>query len=77
MLKLLGFFSSGDLLVPGNNGLKDQVFALRWVRENIHHFGGDPTKVTLYGNSAGGACVHFHLISPLSNGKFLIIDLSI
>jgi len=54
--------------VPGNNGLKDQVAALRWVRNNIASFGGNPDSVTIAGSSAGGASVHYHMLSPLSNG---------
>ena len=56
-------------LCSGNAGLKDQVMALRWVRDNIRAFGGDPKNVTICGDSAGGSCVNFHLISPLSKGK--------
>ena len=64
----LGFLSTEDEIVPGNNALKDQSQALRWVQENIAQFGGDPNRVTLFGESAGGASVHFHMISPLSKG---------
>jgi hypothetical protein len=41
------FLSTGDSEVPGNNGLKDQVMALRWVQQNIAQFGGDPGNVTI------------------------------
>ncbi|XP_014223177.1 venom carboxylesterase-6-like [Trichogramma pretiosum] len=66
----LGFLSTEDGVVPGNMGLKDQSMALRWVHDNIKHFGGDPKKVTIIGQSAGGASVHYHYLSPLSSGLF-------
>jgi len=53
----------------GNAGLKDQVMALTWIRDNIRAFDGDPDNVTICGESAGGTCVNFHLISPLSKGE--------
>lgn len=64
----LGFLSTEDDVLPGNNGLKDQVLALRWVRDNIGRFGGDRNRVTLFGESAGGVSVGLHLLSPLSKG---------
>ncbi|KAG7324332.1 hypothetical protein KOW79_012348 [Hemibagrus wyckioides] len=69
-LGLLGFFSTGDEHAPGNYGLLDQVAALQWVQENIHSFGGDPGSVTIFGESAGGASVSYHILSPLSAGLF-------
>ncbi|PSN30761.1 hypothetical protein C0J52_25602 [Blattella germanica] len=56
--------------VPGNNGLKDQIMAMKWVKRNIEKFGGDPNTVTIFGESAGGACVHYHLLSPMTKGLF-------
>ncbi|KAJ9577652.1 hypothetical protein L9F63_005732, partial [Diploptera punctata] len=66
----LGFLSTEDSVCPGNNGLKDQVAALQWVKENIAAFGGNPDSVTIFGESAGGASVHFHVLSPASKGLF-------
>lgn len=67
-LGALGFLTTGDEVVSGNNGLKDQVMAMKWVKSNILKFGGDPEKITLFGESAGGASAHFHMMSPLSRG---------
>ena len=69
-LNAFGFFSHPELRdeCPGNQGLLDQIMALRWVRENIRAFGGDPDRVTICGQSAGGMSVASILNSPLSEG---------
>ena len=54
----------------GNFGIMDQQAALRWVKNNIAAFGGNPNKVTILGESAGGLSVHAHLASPQSEGLF-------
>jgi para-nitrobenzyl esterase len=56
--------------VSGNFGLQDQLAALRWVRDNIAEFGGDPDNVTLVGVSAGGACISLLMASPAATGLF-------
>lgn len=48
--------------------MKDQVLALKWVKNNIAAFGGNPNIVTISGLAAGGASVHYHMLSPLSQG---------
>jgi juvenile-hormone esterase len=70
----VGFLSTGDAAAPGNFGLKDQVAALHWVHNNIEVFGGNPSSVTLFGESAGGSSVHYHMVSPLSRGEYMIFE---
>ncbi|XP_039997440.1 acetylcholinesterase [Xiphias gladius] len=60
----------GSSEAPGNVGLLDQRMALQWVQDNIHFFGGNPKQVTIFGESAGGASVGFHLLSPDSRPTF-------
>jgi carboxylesterase type B len=64
----VGFLSLPETGIPGNNGMKDQVMALRWVQRNIAKFGGDPNRVTIFGQNAGGASVHLHLMSSMTTG---------
>ncbi|MDT5250185.1 MAG: para-nitrobenzyl esterase [Mycobacterium sp.] len=72
-LGALGFLAHPSLGPPGvvgNYGLADQQAAMRWVRDNIASFGGDPEKVTIAGESAGGMSVCDHLVAPGSKGLF-------
>ncbi|ETN67857.1 carboxylesterase, alpha esterase [Anopheles darlingi] len=69
-LGALGFLSTGDRAAAGNWALKDCIEALRWVQRNALAFGGDPSSVTIFGQSAGGVLVHILTLSPLSNGLF-------
>ena len=76
-LGAFGFLSLAELSAvqspisySGNQGLQDQQAALRWVQANIAAFGGDPTKVTLQGQSAGAFSVCCHLLMPGSAGLF-------
>ena len=52
-LGVFGFLSTEDSVIPGNNGLKDIVLSLQWIQQNIRGFGGNPNKVTVFGESAG------------------------
>ena len=75
-LGVLGFLAAPALTAEsaahasGNYGLLDQQAALRWVRRNIGRFDGDPSRVTLFGQSAGGLSVHAQLASPSAKGLF-------
>ncbi len=70
-LGALGFLADPALgREPGNYGFLDQQQALRWVRDNIASFGGDPGQVTVAGESAGGISVCDHLVAPGSRGLF-------
>jgi para-nitrobenzyl esterase len=67
-LGVLGFLVNDEL--DANFGLRDQQLAMKWVQQNIANFGGDPTKVTLFGESAGSMSISAHLVAPSSAGLF-------
>ncbi|ELU10945.1 hypothetical protein CAPTEDRAFT_27472, partial [Capitella teleta] len=69
-LGALGFLSTRDDAAPGNYGLLDQVAVLQWVRTNIAKFGGNPKKVTLWGEEAGATSISLHMVSPLTKDLF-------
>lgn len=69
-LGALGFVDFGALGVPRNLGLHDQLAALRWVREHIEAFGGDPERITLAGESAGAMSVASLMAAPAARGLF-------
>jgi para-nitrobenzyl esterase len=73
-LGYLGFFAQTALDTEGhdagNYGLMDQQFAMQWVQNNIAAFGGDPSNVTIFGESAGGHSVYCNLASPTAAGLF-------
>ena len=65
---ILGFFSTGDEVCPGNFALWDLTLGLKWIRDHIESFGGDPNNVTIFGQSAGAALVDLLALSPHSRG---------
>ncbi len=73
---VMGFLAHPELTAEdpehasGNYGLMDQIKALEWVRDNISVFGGDPSKVTIMGQSAGSGAVHDLVLSPKAKGLF-------
>lgn len=74
-LGVLGFLHLGDIdhekySASGNCGILDQIAALQWVKENIAAFGGDPDRVTVFGESAGAMCIGTMLTIPAAEGLF-------
>lgn len=69
-LASLGFLVLNDGVHNGNYGISDMITALQWVSKNIHAFGGDPSRVTIFGQSGGGTAVRALLASPKAKGLF-------
>ena len=69
-LGAFGFLSFETSDMPGNTGFKDQILALKWVKQNINSFGGNPEDITIFGESAGSFSVMYQVVSPLSQGLF-------
>ena len=67
-LNLFGFLKTPD--IEGNFGLLDQKEAMKWVTQNIHFFGGDPTRVTISGQSSGATSLNTHMIDSSTKGLF-------
>ncbi|KAH7950952.1 hypothetical protein HPB52_003398 [Rhipicephalus sanguineus] len=63
-----GFLNGKVPDAPGNQGLFDTLLAVKWIKENAVAFGGDPDKITLFGESAGAVTVGYFLVSPLARG---------
>ena len=64
----LGFLNLHRKDCSGNQGIKDVILSLQWIKENISVFGGDPKNVTIMGSSSGASIVHCLLLSPLAKG---------
>ncbi|XP_023931982.1 liver carboxylesterase-like [Lingula anatina] len=69
-LGILGFLAAGNETHWGNYGMWDQVAALKWVHDNIHSFGGDNSRITIFGYGTGGISVGLLLLSNATNGLF-------
>lgn len=69
-VNVFGFLNASSPVAPGNMGLYDQLEALRWIRDNVQAFGGDPDMVTIGGQSAGAISASYHMMSDLSKGLF-------
>lgn len=65
---VFGFLNGKVPDAPGNQGLHDTLLAVKWIKENVIRFGGDPDKITLFGESAGAVTVGYFLVSPLARG---------
>ncbi|KAJ8310832.1 hypothetical protein KUTeg_012697 [Tegillarca granosa] len=69
-LGIFGFLNTNDKESPGNFGLWDQNMVFQWVKSNIEAFGGNPSAITIFGESAGGMSVSYHTLIPYNKGLF-------
>lgn len=69
-LNVLGFFTTTDGESAGNMGLMDQQAAMKWVKNNIKHFGGNPDNISLMGYGSGALSIVLHMVNPVSRGLF-------
>ncbi len=66
----LGFLGTDDKAATGTMGIQDQIMVLNWVKKNIEKFGGDPNRVTIFGEDAGAASATLLAMSPHANGMY-------
>lgn len=69
-LGIFGYLTTEDDVIPGNNGLRDFVLGLEWIKNNIEQFGGDASKITLMGSRGGATTAHILLYSEKAKGLF-------
>lgn len=69
-LSVSGFLAYEDEVLPGNNGIRDVILALKWIQRNIHNFGGNDSNLTLMGSDGGAVLVDILLHSPKAKGLF-------
>ncbi|XP_059059023.1 esterase E4-like [Achroia grisella] len=67
---LMGYLSTDDEVIIGNNGIRDFILGLQWIQENIKYFGGDPNRVTLMGNRGGAILANILMYSKQAKGLF-------
>ena len=70
MHRFPGFMCLDTDEAAGNMGMLDMVEALKWVQKHIHHFGGDPNRVTIFGESAGSASIGHLVLSELTDVRY-------
>lgn len=69
---ITGFLNLGLKECSGNQGLKDIILGLKWIKDNIHSFGGDPENVTLLGSSTGATIIQLLMLSPAARGIYVV-----